>query len=103
MTERRRSGVDADAVRPELLLALPEQPPLRADAARNREKLLKAAACLFEQRGVDAVPLDDVVAAAGVGKGTLYRIFGDKSGLAAALLDERERALQQEILAGDPP
>ena len=46
--------------------------------------------------------LDDVVAAAGVGKGTLFRIFGDKGGLAAALLDERERELQQQILDGPP-
>jgi AcrR family transcriptional regulator len=76
---------------------------MRADAARNRQKLLDAAATLFARGPVDAVSLDDVVSAAGVGKGTLYRIFGDKSGLAAALLDERERALQLEILTGRPP
>jgi AcrR family transcriptional regulator len=83
---------------------LPTPPTaLRADAARNRRKLLQAAGRLFKERGVESVSLDDVVAAASVGKGTLYRIFGDKSGLAAALLDERERALQHEILAGTPP
>lgn len=47
--------------------------------------------------------LDDVVAAAGVGKGTLFRRFGDKAGLAVALLDEQERALQNRILSGPPP
>lgn len=86
------------------LPVLPGPPPaLRADAARNRQKLLDAAATLFARGPADAVSLDDVVNAAGVGKGTLYRIFGDKSGLAAALLDERERTLQQQILSGRPP
>jgi AcrR family transcriptional regulator len=76
---------------------------VRADAARNRRRVLEAAAALFAERGTEAVTMDDVVAAAGVGKGTLYRSFGDKSGLAAALLDERERQLQAEILQGPPP
>jgi len=75
----------------------------RADAARNRRRVLAAAAELFAERGVGAVTMDDVAAHAGVGKGTLYRRFGDRSGLAAALLDERERDLQSRILAGPPP
>jgi AcrR family transcriptional regulator len=75
----------------------------RADAARNRQKVLDAAARLFAQRGVDSVSMDDVAAAAGVGKGTLYRRFGDRSGLAAALLDEREVDLQDRLLFGPPP
>lgn len=75
----------------------------RADAARNRRKVLAAAEELFAARGVAAVSMDDVAAAAGVGKGTLYRRFGDKSGLAAALLDEWESQLQQQMLAGAPP
>lgn len=86
-----------------LPLAGGRPPALRADAARNRAKLLTAAAALFLERGVDGVSLDAIVAAAGVGKGTLFRIFGDKSGLAAALLDERERELQQRLLFGPPP
>jgi AcrR family transcriptional regulator len=80
-----------------------EAPRERADAARNRRKVLAAAAELFAARGVAAVSMDDVAAAAGVGKGTLYRRFGDKSGLAAAMLDERESRLQQELLSGPPP
>lgn len=47
--------------------------------------------------------MDDVAALAGVGKGTLYRRFGDKSGLAAALLDDRESELQAAMLTGPPP
>lgn len=81
----------------------PDAPPERADAARNRRRVLDAAKKLFDERGVAAVTLDDVVAAAGVGKGTLFRRFGDKAGLAVALLDEQERALQDQILTGPPP
>lgn len=75
----------------------------RADAARNRLRVLAAAERLFARRGVVAVTMDDVAAEAGVGKGTLYRRFGDKGGLAVALLDERERELQQHMLTGPPP
>jgi AcrR family transcriptional regulator len=84
-------------------LGLPAPPRERADAARNRLKVLAAAARLFAERGVDAVSLDAVAAEAGVGKGTVFRRFGDRSGLATALLDEQERALQQAILSGPPP
>ncbi|MEV0587964.1 helix-turn-helix domain-containing protein [Nonomuraea sp. NPDC050310] len=79
------------------------RPKERADAARNREKVLKAAAKLFREKGVAAVSMDAVAAEAGVGKGTLFRRFGDKSGLAVALLDARERELQTAILSGPPP
>ena len=75
----------------------------RADAARNRRRILDAAARLFAELGVDAVSLDAVATEAGVGKGTVFRRFGDKSGLAAALLDERERELQERVLSGPPP
>src|SRR5688500_557745 len=47
--------------------------------------------------------MEDVARVAGVGKGTLYRRYGDKAALAVALLDEQERALQQELLRGRPP
>lgn len=75
----------------------------RADAARNRLRALAAAERLFREHGVDGVTMDDVAAAAGVGKGTLYRRFTDKGGLAAALLSERGRELQERILEGPPP
>ncbi|MFC3450166.1 TetR/AcrR family transcriptional regulator [Amycolatopsis speibonae] len=85
----------------ELLCTPP--PKERADAARNRAAILDAAASLFAEHGVEAVSMDQVAAAAGVGKGTLFRRFGDKAGLAAALLDARERVLQEGILHGPPP
>jgi len=78
-------------------------PKERKDAARNRVAVLEAAARLFAEHGVEAVSMDQVANAAGVGKGTLFRRFGDKSGLAAALLDTRERVLQEAILRGPPP
>lgn len=87
----------------ELQLIRPDRPRERADAARNRQKVLAAAARLFEEHGVEAVTMDAVAASAGVGKGTLFRRFGDKAGLAVALLDERERRLQEAVLTGPAP
>jgi AcrR family transcriptional regulator len=75
----------------------------RGDAARNRELLLDAARRLIAERGSDAVTMDDVAAAAGLGKGTLFRRFGSRSGLMLVLLDEDEQALQQAFLFGPPP
>lgn len=77
--------------------------PERADAARNRVRILAAAEALFAARGVMGVSMDEVAAAAGVGKGTLYRRFGDKAGLGIAVLDDRERDLQDAVLRGPPP
>lgn len=65
--------------------------------------MLRAAARLFAEHGVAEISMDQVAEAAGVGKGTIFRRFGDKSGLAAALLDARERVLQEAILRGSPP
>jgi AcrR family transcriptional regulator len=78
-------------------------PSERIDAARNRAAVLDAAAALFREHGVEAVSMDAIAAAAGVGKGTLFRRFGDKAGLAVALLDEQERTLQEAILFGPAP
>jgi AcrR family transcriptional regulator len=91
----------ASATSLELLRTPP--PRERADAARNRAAVLRAAAGLFAEHGVAAVSMDQVAAAAGVGKGTVFRRFGDKAGLAVALLDTGERALQEAILHGPPP
>ncbi|WP_406296555.1 TetR/AcrR family transcriptional regulator [Embleya sp. NBC_00888] len=91
----------ASAIPLDLLRTPP--PKERADAARNRAAILEAAAGLFAEQGVAAVSMDQIAAAAGVGKGTLFRRFGDKSGLATALLDTRERALQEAVLHGPPP
>ncbi|WP_327350631.1 helix-turn-helix domain-containing protein [Streptomyces sp. NBC_01304] len=86
-------------------LAISPGPPRRerADAVRNRRLILDAAAVLFAEHGVEQVSMDAVARAAGVGKGTLFRRFGDRAGLAAALLNERESDLQQAILYGPAP
>ncbi|MEV4612633.1 helix-turn-helix domain-containing protein [Kitasatospora sp. NPDC049258] len=96
------NGLQSGSAMPLELLRTPP-PKERADAARNRAAVLEAAARLFAEQGVEAVSMDQVAAAAGVGKGTLFRRFGDKAGLAAALLDARERVLQEAVLHGPPP
>jgi AcrR family transcriptional regulator len=75
----------------------------RADAARNRLRILSAAERLIEERGAEQVSMEAIADAAGVGKGTLFRRFGDRVGLMHALLDERERDLQEETIRGEPP
>jgi AcrR family transcriptional regulator len=77
--------------------------PERADAARNRARILDAARSLFAERGPSQVTLDEVARAAGVGKATLFRRFGDRAALFLALLDEHERELQDAVLRGEPP
>jgi AcrR family transcriptional regulator len=96
------NGPQSGSATPLELLRTPP-PKERADAARNRAAILDAAARLFAEHGVEAVSMDQVAAAAGVGKGTLFRRFGDKAGLAVALLDARERVLQEAILSGPAP
>ena len=83
--------------------AEPAAPAERADAARNRAKVLAAAAELFATRDPRTVTMDDIAKAAGVGRGTLYRRYPDKNSIAVALLDEHERALQEKLLRGAPP
>lgn len=77
--------------------------PERVDAARNRVKILAAAADIVAAQGVEGLSMAEVAAAAGVGVGTLYRRFGDRSGLAYALIDEREREFQRAFVEGPPP
>jgi AcrR family transcriptional regulator len=62
--------------------------PLRADAERNRQRLLAAAKDLFATRGLD-VTLDEVARHAGVGTGTAYRRFPNKDALIDALMVDR--------------
>ncbi|WP_069111444.1 TetR/AcrR family transcriptional regulator [Jiangella alba] len=92
MTPRDLLG-PADAVRP----------PERADAARNRRRVLDAAARLFAQHDPRSVTMDDVARAAGVGRATLYRRYASIGALGEALLDEHERELQAGIISGPPP
>jgi AcrR family transcriptional regulator len=68
--------------------------PLRADAARNRAKLLEAAAEVFGARGLDA-PLEHVARRAGVSIGTLYAHFPTRESFVAAILPEQLAVLDQ--------
>ncbi|HEY0495937.1 MAG TPA: helix-turn-helix domain-containing protein [Kutzneria sp.] len=82
---------------------LPARPVERADAARNRAKVLAAAERLFAEAGTDSVTMDEIAKAAGIGRATLYRRYPDTRSVALALLDEHERALQAKIILGAPP
>ena len=62
--------------------------PLRADAERNRRRIIEAAAELFAAKGL-SVGLDEIAHHAGVGVGTAYRRFPDKRRLIEALFEER--------------
>jgi AcrR family transcriptional regulator len=75
----------------------------RADAARNRARILCSAERLFAERGAACVSMDEIADAAGVGKGTLFRRFGSRAALARAVLSGREETLQEHIIRGEPP
>lgn len=85
------------------IAAAPLEQRERADARRNRERILCAVARLVDEHGIDGVSMDDVAAAAGVGKGTLYRRFGDRWTLLRALIEEPERDFQDAVIRGVPP
>ncbi|MCF2526501.1 TetR/AcrR family transcriptional regulator [Yinghuangia soli] len=89
--------------RPDLPLAEEPAPRERADAARNRARVLAAAEKLFAERDPASVTMDDIAKAAGIGRGTLYRRYPDRVSIARALLDEHERALQEKLMRGAPP
>jgi AcrR family transcriptional regulator len=85
------------------LPVLGDEPPERADAARNRTRILCAAQRLFAERSPGCVSMDEIAEAAGVGKGTLFRRFGSRAALAQAVLSERESAFQDSFIRGAPP
>lgn len=62
--------------------------PLRADAARNRDKLLAAATRAFGEHGLDA-PLEQIARSAGVSIGTLYAHFPNRDAFVDAILPAR--------------
>ena len=75
--------------------------PLRRDAERNRQRILKAASEVFNERGLD-VSLDEIARHAGVGVGTVYRRFRTKEELIEALFMDRLdsiTAIGEEALA----
>ena len=75
----------------------------RADAARNRQHLLATAREMLAEQGPDKLTMDGLAERAGLGKGTVFRRFGTRAGIFAALLDDDERAFQEQVLAGPPP
>jgi AcrR family transcriptional regulator len=85
-----------------VLPLLDAEPPERADAARNRRRVLEAAERLFKA-DPDGVTMEAVAAEAGVGKGTVFRRFGDRAGLARAVISEYEVVLQEQMIRGEPP
>ncbi|WP_051162264.1 TetR/AcrR family transcriptional regulator [Nocardia brevicatena] len=90
-------------IRSDLLIAPAAGGVERADAARNRAKILAAAAELLTTRDPRTVTMDDIAKAAGVGRGTLYRRYPDTGAIALALLDKHERVIQEQLLGGAPP
>ena len=79
------------------------EPRERADAVRNRQRILCAARRLFDEHGVECVSMDAIAAEAEVGKGTLFRRFGDRASLVRALLEESEVAFQEAFIRGPAP
>jgi AcrR family transcriptional regulator len=77
--------------------------PERRDAAENRRRILDAARALVAKGGPEALTMDAVSAAAGVGKGTVFRRFGDRGGLTRALIDDYMLDFQEAFLRGEPP
>ena len=79
--------------------------PLRQDAERNRQRILAAAAEVFNERGLE-VSLDEIARHAGVGVGTVYRRFRTKEELIEALFMDRLEliaAIADEALASPDP
>jgi AcrR family transcriptional regulator len=74
--------------------------PRRADAERNRTRILQAASELFAERGLDA-SMPELAERAGVGVGTVYRAFPDKEHLLGAVMAERFRWFAEHVEAAE--
>lgn len=72
--------------------------PLRADARRNRQRVLEVAERTFAANGL-AVPMDEIAREAGVGVGTIYRQFPTKEALFGAIVEGRIRQLVERAAA----
>ncbi|WP_327090661.1 TetR/AcrR family transcriptional regulator [Nonomuraea sp. NBC_01738] len=75
----------------------------RADAARNRRAILAATEGLLAAHGPQDISMEQVAAAAGVAKGTVFHRFGNRTGLMNALMAERAAALNEAVISGPPP
>jgi AcrR family transcriptional regulator len=85
----RRAAGEAEELRP-------AQPALRADARRNRERIIAAAQEVFAQRGLD-VPVEDIARHAGVGVATLYRRFPTRADLIAGAFEAKMTAYADAV------
>jgi AcrR family transcriptional regulator len=75
----------------------------RADAIRNRRAILRATEELLTTHRPEQISMEQVAAAAGVGKGTVFHRFGSRLGLMVALMQERALALREAVASGPPP
>ena len=75
----------------------------RADAARNRQAILRATEELLTRLPPEQISMEQVAAAAGVGKGTVFHRFGSRAGLMRALMQERAMVLQEAVVGGPTP
>jgi AcrR family transcriptional regulator len=71
-------------------------------AAETRERLLRAAADMFAERGYDGTRVADIAAAAGLSNGAMYAHFGSKAELLVGALHTHGRRLLADLLAADP-
>jgi AcrR family transcriptional regulator len=77
---------------------MPSQAPLRSDARRNRDQILRAAKEIFASQGI-GVPMEEIARRAEVGVGTLYRRFPDREALIRAVFRDSFRAVADETRA----
>ncbi|MGG2462259.1 TetR/AcrR family transcriptional regulator [Streptomyces sp. RGM 3693] len=75
----------------------------RADAVRNRRAILLATEELLAHHAPEKISMEQVAAAAGVGKGTVFHRFGSRMGLMRALMEERAVTLREAVTDGPPP
>lgn len=75
----------------------------RADAVRNRRAILAATEDLLASHRPQDISMEQVAAAAGVAKGTIFHRFGNRMGLMRALMVERAQALEEAVTTGPPP
>jgi len=85
-------------MKPDNIIPINPDKPIRADAASNRRLLLDTALRLFDDKGIEDVTMSAIAKEARVGKGTLYRHFADKAELCHALLHEDMRDFQHATL-----
>ncbi|MEA9984005.1 helix-turn-helix domain-containing protein [Subtercola sp. RTI3] len=77
--------------------------PRRADATRNHALLLDTARRILDESGVEGLTMDKLAREAGLGKGTIFRRFGSRTGLLREMLNEIESDFQRRFMSGPPP